>query len=291
MKKLLVTGASGFLGWHVCQAAAPQWDVYGTVWRHPVVVPRTKVLRLDLTDFTALQHLFQTLRPDAVIHLAAHSQPNWCQQHPDESHKMNVTVAVTLAGLCSDRAIPYVFTSTDLVFDGRQPPYRETDPVSPLSLYGEQKAQAEVEILQRYPSAAVCRMPLMFGMVPPPAQSFMQPFIQTLQAGEALQLFLDEVRTPVSGTTAAQGLLLALASVQGRLHLGGRERISRYDFGRLLAEVFALPTDRLSACHQRDVPMPAPRPADVSLNSAIAFCLGYSPPPLRTALEALRGRL
>jgi dTDP-4-dehydrorhamnose reductase len=288
MKKLLVTGASGFLGWHVCQAAAPHWDVYGTVCNHPVAVPQTKVFRLDLTDFAALRHLFHTLRPDAVIHLAAQSQPNWCQQHPDESHRMNVTVAVTMAELCSDRAIPYVFTSTDLVFDGRQPPYTEADPVSPLSLYGEQKAQAEVEILQRYPLAAVCRMPLMFGVVPPPAKSFIQPFIQTLQAGEALKLFCDEFRTPVSGTTAAQGLLLALKSVQGRLHLGGRERISRYDFGRLLAEVFALPTDRLTACRQQDVPMPAPRPADVSLDSAIAFGLGYAPLPLRAALEALR---
>lgn len=294
MKKLLVTGASGFLGWHVCNAARLDWDVYGTVWNHPTGLPKInkiKIFRIDLTDAAALKQLMQTLRPDAVIHLAAMSQPNLCQQQPELSQRINVEVAVHLAGLCSDRAIPYVFTSTDLVFNGLCAPYTETDPVSPLSLYGEQKVQAEVDILQQYPEAAVCRMPLMFGVASPPAQSFLQPFIQALEAGRELKLFRDEFRTPVSGTTAAQGLLLALNKVHGRIHLGGKERISRYEFGQLLADVFDLPHDLITSCRQQDVPMPAPRPPDVSLDSAIAFSLGYSPPSLRTELIELRRAL
>ena len=137
-------------------------------------------------------------------------------------------------------SIPYVFTSTDLVFDGLNPPYKETDPVSPVNLYGEQKVMAERGILVRYPVAAICRMPLMFGVATPPATSFMQPFMQTLREGKELSLFTDEFRTPVSGKTAAQGLLLALA-ISGIIHLGGKERVSRYDFGRLLIEVLQLP--------------------------------------------------
>lgn len=291
MKKLLVTGASGFLGWHVCNAARLDWDVYGTVWNHPTGLPKIKIFRIDLTDVAALKQLMQTLRPDAVIHLAAMSQPNLCQQQPELSQRINVEVAVHLAGLCRDRAIPYVFTSTDLVFNGLCAPYTETDPVSPLSLYGEQKVQAEVDILQQYPEAAICRMPLMFGVASPPAQSFLQPFIQALEAGRELKLFRDEFRTPVSGTTAAQGLLIALNKVHGRIHLGGKERISRYEFGQLLADVFDLPRDLITSCRQQDVPMPAPRPPDVSLDSAIAFSLGYSPPSLRTELIELRPAL
>jgi dTDP-4-dehydrorhamnose reductase len=223
--------------------------------------------------------------------MAAQSSPNFCQSHPIESHSINVTAAWNIAGLCADSSIPCVFTSTDLVFNGLNPPYRETDPVSPVSLYGEQKVIAEEGMLERYPLTAVCRMPLMFGMAISPATSFIQPFIKTLREGQELSLFTDEFRTPVSGKTAAQGLLLALEKVKGRIHLGGKERLSRYDFGRLLVEVLQLPETGLKKCRQKDVEMAAPRPPDVSLDSSMAFALGYAPLSLREELEELRGKV
>lgn len=285
MKKLLITGGSGFLGWHLCQLAKQEWEVYGTYFSHPLEIPGIKMLKANLTVFQELQRIFSDVKPAAVIHTAAHSQPNFCQIHPEESHAINVTASGNLAGLCADNSIPCAFTSSDLVFDGLNAPYRETDTVCPVNLYGEQKAIAEVGMLERYPMTAVCRMPLMFGTATPTAKSFIQPFIQTLKAEEELSLFIDEFRTPVSGTTAAKGLLLALEKVNGIIHLGGKERISRYDFGQLLVEVFQLPATGLKACRQQDVKMAAPRPVDVSLDSSKAFALGYQPLSLRKELE------
>lgn len=290
-KKLLITGASGFLGWNLIQIAARQWRIYGTYHSNILDMSYASLSKVDLTDFAQLKQYVQAVQPDAVIHLAALSSPNQCQTEPDLSYQMNVQVSANLAGLCADADIPCVFTSTDLVFDGLHPPYRETDPVSPVNRYGEHKAIAETEMLQRYPQTAVCRMPLMFGATPPTASSFIQPFIRQLRAGQALKLFVDEVRTPVSATTAAQGLLLALETVQGRIHLGGRERISRYDFGCLMAEVLDLPSSGLAPCSQQDVPMAAPRSPDVSLDSTTAFRLGYTPLLLRHELAALKGQI
>lgn len=289
MKKLLVTGASGFLGWNVCQLAKQKWDIYGTYCSHRTESPDITLLKVDLIDFEEVKRIFQEIQPDAVIHTAAQSSPNFCQSHPEESYAINVTASSNIAGLCADSLIPCVFTSTDLVFNGLNPPYRETDSVSPVNLYGEQKVLAEEEMLERYPMTAVCRMPLMFGIAAPPAQSFMQPFIQTLREGRELSLFIDEFRTPASGTTAAKGLLLALEQVNGRIHLGGKERVSRYDFGRLLVEALELPSEGLKACRQADVKMAAPRPPDVSLDSSKAFSLGYAPLLLSEELEALKG--
>jgi dTDP-4-dehydrorhamnose reductase len=291
MKKLLVTGASGFLGWNLCQLAKPEWDVYGTYFSHPGEIPGVNLIKVDLRDFEEIKRIFHEIQPAAVIHMAAQSSPNFCQSHPIESHSINVTAAWNIAGLCADSSIPCVFTSTDLVFNGLNPPYRETDPVCPVSVYGEQKVIAEEGMLERYPLTAVCRMPLMFGMATPPATSFMQPFIKTLREGQELSLFTDEFRTPVSGKTAAQGLLLALEKVKGRIHLGGKERLSRYDFGRLLVEVLQLPETGLKKCRQKDVKMAAPRPPDVSLDSSMAFALGYAPLSLREELEELRGNV
>ncbi|PSB23526.1 SDR family oxidoreductase [Stenomitos frigidus] len=289
MQKLLVTGASGFLGWNLCQLAATHWEVYGTCFSKTIAIPGTTIIAIDLTDLAALKDLFQTVQPDAVIHLAAQSSPNRCQNQPEASYRLNVTTSVHLAALCADRERPYVFASSEMVFDGLKAPYQESDRVSPINRYGEQKALAEVAVLDRYPKAAVCRMPLMFGAVPPTASSFIQPFIHALRTGQELKLFTDEFRTPVSGSTAAKGLLLALQTFQGRFHLGGKERVSRYEFGCRMAGVLALPTATIKACRQQDVPMAAKRPPDLSLDSSQAFALGYAPLSLREALTALRG--
>ncbi len=291
MKKLLVTGASGFLGWHVCQLAQQEWEVYGTYSSHAIEIPGINLLKIDLQDFEELKRIFKEVQPTAVIHTAAQSNPNYCQLHPEESYSINVTASCNIAGLCADDAIVCAFTSTDLVFNGLNAPYRETDAVCPVNIYGEQKVIAEEGMLERYPNTAICRMPLMFGMATPTAKSFIQQFIQTLREGKELSLFIDEFRTPASGTTAAQGLLLALEKVQGRIHLGGKERLSRYEFGQLLVEVLGLPEAGLKACKQEDVKMAAPRPRDVSLDSSKAFALGYAPLALREELERLWGKV
>ncbi|TVP62085.1 MAG: NAD(P)-dependent oxidoreductase [Nodularia sp. (in: Bacteria)] len=287
MKKILITGASGFLGWHLCQLAKQEWEVYGTYCSQFIDLPGIKILPVNLTNFAEIKRLFNDISPNAVIHTAARSQPNYCQTHPQETEKINVTASCNIAGLCADYAIPCAFTSTDLVFDGLNAPYKETDSVSPVNLYGEQKVMAETGMLERYPMTAICRMPLMFGRETPTAKSFIQPFIQTLKEGKELKLFTDEFRTPASGITAAKGILLALEKINGYIHLGGKERISRYDFGKLLIEVFQLPETGLKSCQQQDIKMAAPRPADVSLDSTKAFALGYQPLPIKTELERI----
>ncbi|MBI4847490.1 MAG: NAD(P)-dependent oxidoreductase [Nitrospirae bacterium] len=288
MKRLLVTGASGFLGWNICNTSKKDREVYGTVFSHPVEIDGANIVRVDLTDFNDLKKLFNEVRPDAVIHTAAASDPNYCQKNKDVSRKINVDASANIAGLCSDHKIPCAFTSTDLVFDGLNAPYREGDPVCPVNIYGEQKVLAEQEMLKRYPDTAVCRMVLMFGLPSPVSESFIQTWIRLMRGGKELRLFVDEFRNPVSAETAVQGLFIALEKVKGIIHLGGIERISRYELGSLLRNVLGLHEAKLIQYRQRDIVMAAPRPPDVTLDSAKAYTLGFSPLSLRDELQKIR---
>ncbi len=288
MQKLLVTGASGFLGWNLCQVACAEWEVHGIYDRHPILIPGVHLHQVDLTKIELLTAEIDSIAPDAIVHTAAASSPNFCQAHPAQSYQINVAAARLLAEICAKANIPFVFTSTDLVFDGTQPPYLETDPVSPINIYGKQKVAAERVILAADPQAIICRMPLMFGIAPPTATSFIQPWLTALQSDRSLQLFVDEFRTPVSAVTAAHGLLMALQHACGMIHLGGKERISRYEFGCLLAQVFNFDLALLLPVYQRDLQMTAPRAADVSLDSSKAISLGYKLPSLRHELESIR---
>jgi dTDP-4-dehydrorhamnose reductase len=284
-KTLLVTGASGFLGWNLCAAAREAWHVVGVAHAHPIAIPGMTVVSCDLTRFGDVAALFHEVRPDAVVHAAAASQPEYCQRRPHLSRRINVDAAVHAAGLAAAAAVPFVFTSTDLVFDGRRPPYREEDPAAPISVYGGQKMAAERGIRARCPDAILCRMPLMFGDPGPSGASFIQPWIAALRESRPLQLFTDEFRTPVSGRTAAAGLLLALEKASGVLHLGGRTRLSRYEFGVILAELLEADAGLIRPVRQAEIATAAPRPPDVSLDSRKAYALGYDPPHLREDLR------
>lgn len=288
MQKLIVTGASGFLGWNLCQVAQAEYQVFATYYTHAVTIPNVTTAKVDIRNYHELKAYFDTVKPDAVIHTAAASKPNFCQTHPEESYKINVTASFNIACLCAESNIPLAFTSTDLVFDGKNPFYKEEDPVSPICIYGEQKVTAEREILAIYPDAAVCRMPLMFGLASSIAGSFLQGFIASLQSGKELNLFVDEYRTPASATTASKGLLLAIEKqVLGILHLGGKERISRYEFGLLLADILDCDKALIKPGKQKDVVMAAPRSPDTSLDSSKAMKIGYHPLSVKDELLRL----
>ncbi len=288
MKRLLVTGAGGFLGWNLCNCAREKYSVIGVIHKNKVSIEGVSLLQCDLLNTTELRDLFLQANPDAVIHTAAASDPNFCQQHAIEARKINVDVSVELARLCAQKEIPFVFTSTDLVFDGKNPPYNEKSPTKPLCAYGEQKSEAEEKILEIHEKATICRMPLMFGDTPQGSRRFLQLWIEQLFSGKQLTLFTDEFRTPVSAQDAAQGLLMACEKVQGILHLGGHERISRYDFGRKLLRIMGISEERIIGCSQKEVKMAAPRPRDVSLDSSKAFALGYNPGGVEEELSKLK---
>jgi dTDP-4-dehydrorhamnose reductase len=284
-KRLLLTGASGFLGWNICRHTPKEWEIFGVVYSHPLSLPGANIIQTDLRKDKSVKQLFETVRPQAVMHMAAVSDPNYCQLHREETRAINVEASLRMAGLSADYGIPCLFTSSDLVFDGNHAPYSEEDPPDPINHYGEQKTLAEAGMRRRYPQTIICRLPLMFGESGPVAQSFLQPMLQSIREGRDLSLFVDEFRTPVSGKTAAQGLFLALNHTGEIIHLGGKERISRYGFGLMLKDSLISLEVKLIPCSQKDSSMAAPRPADVSLNSAKAFSLGYDPPPLLTALN------
>jgi dTDP-4-dehydrorhamnose reductase len=306
MRRLLITGVSGFLGWNIARIARHDWNVTGTYFttkRHISEQYFTAIEtgRVDLTDFREMRDMMAMVKPHAVIHTAALADPNYCENHPIESFRTNVEATRNLAGLCGDRGIPFVFTSTDLVFDGTKPSYTEEDVVSPINVYGEHKAMAEMEVVERHAMATVCRMPLMFGQPSPVHGSFLQWMVEKMQRGETVPLFTDEYRTPVDAESAARGLLLAARSglpeaeeeelswISGLLHLGGRERISRYDFGMMVRKMLNLTSAPIQPISLGDISFAAQRSPDVSLDSSKAYGLGYDPRPLRTALAGIFG--
>lgn len=255
MKLAWITGAGGLLGSYLVKAApklAPAWCV------QPITRPV-----LDLAQFDLVQQKFQADKPALVIHCAALSTSQACHQNPDLARRLNVEVTKFLAGLAHE--IPFVFFSTDLVFDGRKGNYVESDAVNPLSVYAETKIAAE-RIVLKNSKHTVVRTSLNYGHSPTGDRSFNELMLQAWQTGQGFTLFTDEYRCPLPAEVTAQAVwALIEANRPGLYHLAGHERLSRLQIGQLLAKVNFIAPSLIQSSSLANYQGP-PRSPDTSLN-------------------------
>lgn len=297
-KKILLTGASGVLGWSFCQQMLKEYEIVGTYFRNKPTDIAIQWVKINLLETNLIADLVAKVQPDVVVHLAAISNAKFCEQHPALSHHINVYASIALAQASEQAGIPMLFASTDLVFNGNSAPYSEDDFTYPLSQYGLQKQMAEETLLTDFNHVFVGRLPLLFGPTPNYTSNFYTQTIAALQKKEPLHAFVDEYRTMISTQVASEWLkclveyslddIIAQEDKEHLLHLGGSETCSRYDFALKVAKQFNLEADSIVATQQKDLDLSPVRPPDVSLDSTLASqTLLYKAPSLEEQLEKL----
>ncbi|MGE4159380.1 MAG: NAD(P)-dependent oxidoreductase [Planctomycetota bacterium] len=269
MKRLLLTGASGFLGAAVRQA------LKGTSF---MVAGRTKVEGADFFEADLSNPGFTSRLPEcsALIHMAAEARLDECERDPEKARKVNVEATRELAHWSFKLGIPMVFTSTDLVFGGHKAPYAEGASPDPISEYGRQKAETEREVMKASPLARVLRLSLLYDVERP---NFLSKALKDLASGQPVNCYVDEWRTPVWVESAARAVLLALEVPPGIYHAGGAKRMSRFDMVEKAAKARGLNTNLVRSVSRMTHPLGRHRPEDVSLTSAKLLDLGWRAAP------------
>ncbi|MBU6401058.1 MAG: SDR family oxidoreductase [Verrucomicrobia bacterium] len=265
-----ITGAGGLIGSHLLRLGpelAPGWEIVGL----------TRA-RLDLTQFDAVRRLFLEQCPRLLIHCAALSRSPACQADPALARRLNLDVTRFLAELAAE--IPFVFFSSDLVFDGSRGNYVESDSPNPLSVYAETKLAAERIVLAN-PRHTVVRTSLNGGASPTGDRGFNEELRLAWRAGRKLTLFTDEFRCPLPAAVTARAVWeLAAKHQPGLYHLAGAERLSRWQIGQLVAARWPHLHPQLEPGSIKNYAGP-PRPGDTSLACAtIAGLLSFPLPGL-----------
>ncbi|MEM9799533.1 MAG: SDR family oxidoreductase [Planctomycetota bacterium] len=291
----LVTGASGFLGPHVVAAAVARSRAEATLAEPlgPLVVAQCRSSALlaprfstprdaaqwieaDLVD--GLDALLERVAPTEIVHCAAMSRARECEKDPEGAGRVNADLPAAIARWAAERSCRFVHVSTDLVFGAEDAPaggFDEDASPSPVSAYGRSKLAGERAALEAYPEATVVRLPLLYGDSAGRGCGASDALIEAVGRGERPPLFVDEWRTPLEVSNAAEALVEVLDfDAPGIVHVAGPERLSRYDLG--LAVLRAMGLDAAAARaevtegRQADVDAGAPRPRDVSLSAAKA---------------------
>ena len=272
--RVIVTGAAGLIGQYLVKTVsrwAPGWDVQGLSRAH-----------LDLTDRANVERTWQSIKPNAVIHCAALSRTKACEQDPEQARRINVEVTAHLTQL--SQGIPFIFLSSGEVFDGKTGWYGEADEPNPINVYGQTKLEAEQAVLQN-PRHTVVRIVLTAGTSERGDRSFVEDMYRTAKAGRDVTLYADEFRCPLPAAVIARAIWELVDRKQpGLYHLGGSERLSRWEIGETLLPWYPELKGRLIQGSARNH-IGSPRPADLSLRcDKIQSLLSFRIPGFRAWL-------
>lgn len=282
---VLVTGGTGRLArnWALAMASDVAVTLADRVRTETELPVQHAVMTLD--DRRALTRQLLDLRPELVVNAAGLTDVETCESEPEAAHIANVVTAGNLAEVCAFLEIPLVQISTDHLFDGPGPTFDEAADPAPVNTYARTKAEAERVVLERHPAALIVRTNF-FGLDSPGRPTMSGWILKTLEAGQAVRLFDDVYFSPVLAQNLARevhGLVAAGAS--GIVNVASADRLSKFDFGVLLAEVFGLDPGlliRASIEERADLVM---RPRQMALSSHLsAQLLGR---PARTVREHL----
>lgn len=290
---LLITGASGLLGANLLLNVAGEQPVTGVYHTHRVRAPvGAAAVQVDLTDPVAVRELLLGLEPAYVVHCAALTDVDHCDQDPALAHRTNVLATRHVAEAARAVSAGLAFISTDAVFGGQDGPHCEDDVPAPVNVYGQTKLDAERAALAAHPGTLVVRTNI-YGWSPhreATRPNLAEWLVGRLEAGEPVRGFTDVSFTPILVNDLVDALLVLIRRcLSGVYHVAGGEAASKYTFARLLAEVFRFDPDCVRPGSVAHAALRAPRAADMTLaTDKAASVLGRPLPGLRAGLERFR---
>jgi len=274
-KTVVITGASGVLGRQVTNRFLDAgWNVKGLAFSR---ANKQHLVRCDLNNFDETKKTIRDIQPDAIVHCAAERKPDAFEKDPKNSMHLNVEATRNLVEIAAKENIFFILISTDYVFDGKNPPYKENDTPNPLQAYGKSKYEAEL-ITQKFgKNYVILRVPLLYGEVESLDENAVTILFKNIKNTQT-RVKMDDVQTRYPtyiGDVAEVCLQLCdqrvkqnRTEVQGIFHFSGKEKFSKFQMGLLIATLFHLPVDHIERDQGIETSTSVLRPDNAALDSS-----------------------
>lgn len=291
-RTVLVTGSTGLLGKGMEETAPAGWRILGLHQRdYAVEDSKARHLRLDIRDKAAVERLFSRHAFDAVVHAAGIASVDYVEKHYAESLESNIVGTLNITSACRRRGLHLLYVSTNAVFDGTRPPYREEDPVHPVNKYGLLKAECERLVRETLSKYAILRPILMYGWNHPVTRPNTATWVyEKLLRGEAVEMVTDVRENPLYNLQCGRALWAAVRrKPAGVFHLAGKDTVNRYEFALAIARAFGLDPALVRPVDGSRFPGIAPRPPDTTFSTRrMERELGVAPMSLAEGLASMK---
>lgn len=234
--KVMVTGASGLLGWEIA-------DALEAAGHQAVRLMGRKMV--SVTDPRALGEFAAAQKPDAIVHAAGYRDLDDMEAHPKEGYALNAFGARCAALAARRVGAKLLLVSSDTVFDGeKEGGYHEYDEPRPVNVYGKSKLAAEREVQSLWDRHFILRTALLFGYKGHRENNFIYNIVDRLRAGETVKASTEQICCPsYTGDLAAALIPMLESEAYGLYHVANSGAASRWDVSRAVAEEAELDAD------------------------------------------------
>lgn len=266
VRTVLIVGGSGLLGLNLGISLRSGFHcILGLHHRYPPT-PFVETRKANLTDPVERADTLDGCAPDIIINAAGLTSVERCQSEPQHADEVNHKLASALARDTYSRGIKFVHISTDHLFDGTKSLYSETDPVSPVNVYGSTKVAAEQSVRVENPDALIIRTNF-FGWGPSYKPSFSDMILASVRKHKPISLFTDAYFTPIYTSSLTEKIIYLLnTGSSGTFNICSNKRISKYEFGQKLCRVFSYSEKYLISSELKQRDDLVYRPRDLSLS-------------------------
>lgn len=224
--KILVTGASGQLGYDLCRELE----------RRDMAFCAPTSTEMNITDRDAVMNYMSKERPDAVIHCAAYTKVDLAEDEADKCWAVNVDGTRNIALACREIDAKMAYISTDYVFPGTGDQFYEpTDPVGPVNTYGRSKLAGELAVQSMLSEYFIVRISWVFGKN---GNNFVKTMLRLAEARTELNVVSDQVGSPTYTADLAP-LLCDMVQTEkyGVYHATNEEVCSWAEFAETIFEL------------------------------------------------------
>ena len=298
MKTILVTGSNGLLGQKITSSvlSGRAFNLIATS-KGPNRFPTDQgyqYAEMDILNPAQVREVVKKYRPDSIIHTAALTNVDKCEEDKDLAYRLNIEAVKTLVEICNEFNIQLVHLSTDFVFDGAAGPYDELAATSPLSYYGKTKVEGEDAVKEAKGKWAILRTIIVYGIVHDRSRSNIVLWAkESLESGKAISVVNDQWRTPTLAEDLAECCLLAVEKdAQGIYNASGNEMMSIAELVYKVADYWNLDKSLITEVSSASLNQAAKRPVRTGfiLDKAIKD-LGYAPHRFADGLALLNSQL
>lgn len=266
-KGLLITGGAGLLALNWALTTRDKHSVTLGLHAREVSLTGARSRRIDMRSYDSFARNVEEIQPEIIVHAAALTSVEECERDPKLARHVNVDLAENVARVCASFDLSLVHISTDHLFSGEFSFADEACMPVPRNVYAITKAEAEHRVLARHPKALVVRTNF-YGWGPSYRHSFSDVIVNALRANRELTLFNDVFYTPI----LIEFLVSAAHELnerggQGIFHIVSDDRVSKYEFGLLVAERFGLDSGLIKSISIASRSELVDRPCEMSLSN------------------------
>lgn len=272
MKKILITGANGLLGRKLVSLLSQQKDLSLVATAKGVCrffLPRKIVYRsLDITNADVCKNLINEFQPDALIHTAAMTQVDVCEDEREACDIINIKGVSNLIKAIGNRNTHFVHLSTDFIYEGNEEEYFEDSKVNPLNYYGRSKWKSEKLFEKVSFPYSILRTVLVYGVVQDLSRTNIVLWAKAaLEKGEKINVVDDQYRCPTLAEDLAYACLQVIQEkATGVYHVSGKDFLSILDIVFEIADYWGLDKSLINSISSVSLNQKARRPLKTNLN-------------------------